>query len=194
MHDKQMNRVGFESSAFWVIWADQVLKPSKKSDKKSDIIEVPCGVEWVQTLFNNGREDLPLWQKKKGESWQGQSPTPSAHTSPQKCQSSPSVDSFRTTSILVTSAAFIILQHQRGRTPTWWLPGWGVIFLAHSNWGPSLLKHKQKINCTWRLFINLFWPCFFYSVWPQAIPTVSPQLRFECFSITDAFKLSRSRQ
>lgn len=33
MHDKQMNRLGFESSAFWVRWADPVLIPRKKSDK-----------------------------------------------------------------------------------------------------------------------------------------------------------------
>lgn len=42
---------------------------------------------------------------------------------------------------------------------TYWLKGY---FLAHSNWAPSLLKHKQKINCTWRLFINLFWPWGFF--------------------------------
>lgn len=132
-----------------------------KSDKKSDTIQEPCGAEWVQTLFNNSREYLPLWQKKKGECWQGQSPTTSPHTSTEKYQSSPSVESFRTTSISVTSDALTILQHQRGRIPTSWLTGWGVIFLAHSYWAPSLLKHRQKINCTWRLVINFFWPWFF---------------------------------
>jgi len=95
VRDKQMNRLGFESSAFWVRWADPVLVPRKKSDKESHIIQVRCVVEWVHMLLNNSREVLPLLHKKKGGSLQRQWPTSSAHKPTEKCQSSPSIGNFR---------------------------------------------------------------------------------------------------